>query len=109
MDKKRMEMIVFSVIANAGEAMDYYHQALEKAKKYEFKESEVLLNKGHESLNVAHKSQTDLLVVEANKGELSYSPIMVHAQDHLMNAMLFRMIVKEFIELYRLRKEDSEK
>ena len=49
----------------------------------------------------AHKAQTDLLTQEAQGNHLSVDVLLVHAQDHLMTAMLAQELIGELIELYR--------
>ena len=48
----------------------------------------------------AHRFQTELIQNEANGNKTEMSVILVHAQDHLMNAMNFQQIAEEFIDLY---------
>jgi len=38
---------------------------------------------------------------EAGGEKLDVGLIMVHSQDHLMGAILFKDLVKEFIDLYK--------
>ena len=55
---------------------------------------------GEEMLK-AHEIQTDLIVKEAGGEKIDVGLIMVHSQDHLMGAILFKDLVKEFIDLYK--------
>ena len=60
------EMISFDIIANAGDARSLAFEALEAAKANDFKKAEELLEKSNEAAMHAHKSQTELLVKEAD-------------------------------------------
>lgn len=105
MTKEEMQSMSFQIISYAGDAYSSFAEAIDKAKVYDLEESERLIKYGQEQLTHAHKSQTELLVAEANEEEMPFSIIMVHAQDHLMNAVMYERIAKEFIELYKDKKE----
>ena len=83
-------MLAFSMIAYSGEAADYYMQALHARNENNNSKIEELLKKGDESLHKAHTQQMDLIVKEANADDVPYSLVMVHAQDHLMNAIIIK-------------------
>lgn len=101
MSKEEIQNISFKIIGFAGDAYSSFNEAIENARKFNFDESERLIKCGQEQLICAHKSQTELLVSEANNEEIPFSIIMVHAQDHLMNAVMYERIALEFIELYK--------
>lgn len=89
----------FSLIAKAGEARSYAFEALDKAKDGEFEEANALLKKADELLTEAHQIQFQLLSQEtAGTCEVELSFIMVHAQDHLMTAILAKELITEQIE-----------
>lgn len=101
MDKKDVQELSMKIIGLAGDAFSYYFQALDEAKKNNPEKSDELLKKGDDSLNKAHKMQTEMIVSEAKGEQSEYSILMVHAQDHLMNAILVKKLVKEFMEIYK--------
>lgn len=53
-----------------------------------------------EALSAAHKFQTELICQEAEGATGIVSLLIVHAQDHLMNALTIRDMANEFIDLY---------
>ncbi|CAM5379701.1 PTS lactose/cellobiose transporter subunit IIA OS=Lysinibacillus sphaericus OX=1421 GN=LS41612_07505 PE=4 SV=1 [Lysinibacillus sphaericus] len=55
---------------------------------------------GNEALIEAHHAQTALLTQEAREEKVEVSMLLIHAQDHLMNAITFRDLAQEMIELY---------
>ena len=88
------------MIAYAGEATDYYMQALNAHHESDNSKIDEFIKKGDESLHLAHKTQMDLIAKEANNEDLPYSLVMVHAQDHLMNTIIIKNLVKELLNVY---------
>lgn len=88
------------MIAYAGEATDYYMQALNARQESDNSKIDEFIKKGDESLHFAHKTQMDLIAKEANNEDLPYSLVMVHAQDHLMNTIIIKNLVKELLNVY---------
>lgn len=94
-------LVAFEIIASAGDARSKLFTALQEAESGNFSKSEKLVKEAEESLLKAHRSQTNLLHEEAQGKESSISLLMVHAQDHLMNAMLLKDMMKHMLELYK--------
>ena len=90
----------FALIAKAGEARSYSFEALDKAKEGDFEAAAALLEKAEELLNDAHQVQFQILSQETSGTcEVELSFIMVHAQDHLMTAILAKELISEQIEM----------
>ena len=49
----------------------------------------------------SHHVQTDLIQSEIQGEHIQVMLLMVHAQDHLMDAMVIRDMAAEFVELYK--------
>lgn len=49
----------------------------------------------------AHNSQTGMLTKEANGEHVPITLLMVHSQDHIMNAITFRDLAGEIVDLYK--------
>lgn len=96
-----LETIAMTLIGHAGESKSLAYQALYAAKKGNFDEVERFMEQAGEEMLKAHNIQTDLIVKEAGGEKINIGLIMVHAQDHLMGAILFKDLVKEFIDLYK--------
>lgn len=96
-----LDMISFGIIANAGDSRSYAFQALQEAKAGHFAEADELLKKSDEAAAKAHKAQTDLLFKEMNGSETKVNVLLVHSQDHLMNAMTAVELIREMIDLYK--------
>lgn len=99
MNEQLME-ISFGLIANAGEAKGLAFDALSKAKEGNFDEAKELIEKSKEEMHKAHAFQTQLITQEASGQSVEMNVLLVHAQDHLMNAMNFQQLTEEFIQLY---------
>ena len=91
----------FKIISEAGTASALFLKAVAAAENECFEEAEVQLHTGNESLVAAHQLQTRLLQKEASGCVSEYSLIMVHAQDHLMNAILLKDMANSIIKLNR--------
>ena len=53
----------------------------------------------------AHHIQTSLLAKEANGDHTEVNVMLVHAQDHLMTAILAKELIAEMIEMYQAMSE----
>ncbi len=101
----QMEQTIVGLIVAAGEARSKAQMGLLDAKKGDFDAAYAKIAEAEASISEAHKIQTSLLTMEA-RGEMTEMSILtVHAQDHLMTAMLAIELIQEIIELYE-SKED---
>ncbi|MEZ8819564.1 PTS lactose/cellobiose transporter subunit IIA [Vibrio sp. 10N.222.54.A1] len=96
-----LESTVMELIINAGESKSLAMQALQNAKKGEWAEVDSLLTQSTEASKRAHKVQTELIGMDEGEGKVPVNLIMVHAQDHIMTAMLARELIEELINLHR--------
>lgn len=97
-----MEEIIMNLIVNGGEARSKAMMAIQSAKAGELEKAKELLEEASECLHKAHDYQTNLIQNEAAGNKTELSLLMVHAQDHLMNAMTVRDLAQEFVEMYEL-------
>ncbi|MEG0329046.1 MAG: PTS lactose/cellobiose transporter subunit IIA [Longicatena sp.] len=95
------ELVVeaFKLISDAGDASSNFLMAIQEAESCNFEKAEEFLEIGKKSLVTAHKLQTELLQNEIRGEGVEYSLIMVHAQDHLMNAILLKDLTISIIKL----------
>ncbi|ADQ13633.1 PTS lactose/cellobiose transporter subunit IIA [Halanaerobium hydrogeniformans] len=107
------EQLVFTIISNAGDGKSFIFEALSHARNGEFNLAEEKLEAANDSLNKAHDKQTNLLTQEAKGDKTEIGLLMIHAQDHLMNALLAKDLVEEMIEtqkqLHELRNQRRQK
>nr|WP_206763336.1 PTS lactose/cellobiose transporter subunit IIA [Clostridium perfringens] len=97
-----------NLIMYGGDAKSNAIEAIQVAKNGEFELANTKILDAESSLSKAHNSQTELLSEEAKGNETIVSLLMVHGQDHLMNAITFTDLAKEFINMYE-RIADIEK
>lgn len=97
-----VETVAMTLIGHAGESKSLAYQALNEAKKGNFEEAQKFMDQAGEEMLKAHSMQTDLIMKEANGEKIDIGLIMVHSQDHLMGAILFKDLAKEFIDLYKV-------
>jgi PTS system cellobiose-specific IIA component len=95
-----MEEIIFGIIANGGDARTKAMSAINEAKKGNIAKAKELIEEANTFLDKAHDIQTELIQNEAAGNKTEMSLLMVHSQDHLMNAMTVRDMAKEFINMY---------
>lgn len=95
-----LEMIIIQIITHSGDAKSLLFEAIQLAKTGDLKGAEEKIVKAEEHLSLAHKEQTTLIQTEAQGKPIEVSLLLVHAQDHLMNAIMFKDLAKEFVELY---------
>lgn len=98
MKENELEITIMQLITYAGDARSLAIQAVREARKGNMKEAEQLMNESQEKMIEAHKFQTELIFCEANGTNLPISLLMVHAQDHVMNAMTVKDMAVEMIE-----------
>lgn len=97
------EQIVFTLILHAGNARSYCFEALALARAGKDKEASERLAEATAELQKAHSMQTSLLQAAAKGEKQEISLLIVHAQDHLMNALLARDLIKEMIGMIQDR------
>ena len=94
-----MELIVFEIISNGGNAKALVYEAIEASKNGNFKEARDLLNEADTFLNKAHQVQTDLIQKEAAGERNEVTVLFVHAQDHLMTSIEVRTLAENIIRM----------
>lgn len=98
-----MEQISFELILNGGNARSRSMEAIYAAKEGDFENAHKKIKEAEEALNKAHSSQTKLIQAEAGGEEFKIDILLIHAQDHLMNAMTLTELAKEIIYLHEVK------
>ncbi|MFT8394313.1 MAG: PTS lactose/cellobiose transporter subunit IIA [Liquorilactobacillus ghanensis] len=101
MEEKNME-VAMQLIVNGGNAKSSAFEAINLAKSGKFDGAKEKLNEANDFLAKAHNSQTSLLTEEANGNNEELTLLMVHAQDHVMNAITFIDLASEIVDLYKI-------
>lgn len=89
--------VVMGLIMHGGNAKGLAFQAIQEAKVGNFDEAEKFLGQSNDELGEAHNTQTAMLTAEANGEHTEVDLYMVHAQDHLMNAITFKDFAVEIV------------
>nr|WP_117161084.1 PTS lactose/cellobiose transporter subunit IIA [Paraliobacillus sp. X-1268] len=92
--------IIMGIIVNGGNARSNAMRAIAAAKQEKFEEANQFMELASEDLNKAHRIQTDLIQAEARGDKAEISLLMIHAQDHLMNAMTVKDLATEMIHMH---------
>lgn len=96
-----LEMTIFQIITHSGDAKSILFEAIEHAKSGNQVDAEAKVSEAKEKILLAHKEQTSLIQGEAGGQKSEISLLMIHAQDHLMNTILFKDLATEIIDLHR--------
>lgn len=97
-----LENEVMELITNAGYARSLVFQAIAVARENnDFAEAESLMQQAQDALSTAHHTQTRLIEMDEGSGKVPVHIIMVHAQDHLMNAIMLTELGREIIMLHK--------
>ncbi|MGL5435321.1 MAG: PTS lactose/cellobiose transporter subunit IIA [Lachnospiraceae bacterium] len=99
--ERTMEQIIMELVVNGGDARSSALEAIRAAREKDFEEATACLKRADEALHRAHEIQTSLIQKEAGGEHIEVQLLMVHAQDHLMNAMTVKDLAVEIIELCR--------
>lgn len=98
------ELMIMELVVNAGEGRSFAMEALKAARTGDYEKAGELVKKSEQSIQNAHKSQIDIISKEAAGEPFPMSLLMVHAQDHVMNAMTVLDLAKEMIQMYKMMK-----
>lgn len=98
------ESTVMELLIHAGQARSDAMEAIAAARNQSWDEADQLMTSSELAGREAHKIQTALIGQDEGCGKITVNLILVHAQDHLMTAMLCQDLAKEMIAL---RKEMS--
>lgn len=98
-----METIIMELVVNAGSARSIAIEAIRAARAGDFANAEAMLAEADQTLLKSHEVQTELIQKELNGEKVEVVLLMVHAQDHLMNAMTVMDLAREIIDILRER------
>ncbi len=96
------ESVIMELIVNGGDARSKALEAVMAAGEGKFDKADDLMQECNDALLRAHNSQTELLQKEAaGESDEPVTLLMVHAQDHLMNAITIKDLAVQMIQMYR--------
>ena len=97
---ENMAMTAMEIVAFSGDARTKYLQSMDCMEAGDYEKAAALIKEGDDLILDAHNTQTELITKEASGEKVELSFLTVHAQDHLMTAMLARELIAELIELH---------
>lgn len=97
-----LEEISFNIICFAGNARSMCIEALGLSRQGKFDEAGKLIVEAEEELHKSHEFQSKLIMAEANGDKLTPNILLIHSQDHLMNAMTVKDMAKEMIQMHKM-------
>ncbi len=103
-----LEETVFTIISHAGNAKSMCFEALNEARVGNFDKADEFISKAKDELNETHEIQNKMIQNEACGKKQEVSLLLVHAEDHLMAAILSKDLIKEMIEMYKENKKYRE-
>ncbi len=98
-----VDEMVMNIIVNSGSARSFAIEALRAAKEGNFEEAEKLMSEADSTILESHESQTKMIQAEINGEKMDISLLVVHSQDHLMNAMTVIDLCKEMIDILKAK------
>lgn len=97
-----LENEVMELIANAVYARSLVFQAIRCAREQQdFAQAQEFIHQAQQALSSAHHVQTRLIEMDEGSGKIPVHLVMVHAQDHLMNAIMLMELGQEIIALHQ--------
>ncbi len=102
-----LELIAFQIISNVGSARSAFVNAIRAAKTGDFARAEKLIEEGETDFLAGHKAHQQLLTDEAAGTAAPVTLLLAHAEDQLMSAEAFKILAREFIDLYQRVEEKA--
>lgn len=106
------ENIIMELIIQAGHSRSCSMEAIRAARQHNWSAAEESLREAKDAAKKAHLIQTELIGEDEGTGKIKVTLIVVHAQDHLMNAILCKDLAEEMIAVHRqlaeLKTEETE-
>ncbi|MBE7719267.1 PTS lactose/cellobiose transporter subunit IIA [Lacrimispora indolis] len=99
-----IEMVIMKLVVSSGNARSTAIEALRAARDENFEYADKLMNEADQMILQSHEVQTEMIQNELNGEKVEVGLLMVHAQDHLMNAMTVMDLCKEMIEILKKQK-----
>lgn len=106
---ERYEQMCMGLIVNAGEGRSCAMEALAYARKGDYEHAQEKISQAEDALLEAHREQISMIQQEAMGERTEVTLLLVHAQDHIMNAMTVLDLVREMIMMYQRMEGETER
>jgi PTS system cellobiose-specific IIA component len=94
---EEMERSIFTIISCAGRARSICFEALRHAREGAFEQAEALLDQAQAELVKTHGVHAAMIQKEASGDRQEVSLLLVHAEDHLMNTLFAKDLIREMV------------
>lgn len=98
---ERYEQMCMELIVNAGDGRSCAMEALGFARGSDYEHAREKLSQAEDALLAAHKAQISMIQQETMGQRTEVTLLLVHAQDHIMNAMTVLDLVREMVMMYQ--------
>lgn len=92
---------VFHILLHGGNARSLAMEAIHDAKKRDWQAARRKIRQAEDEIRKAHRIQTAWIQQEAGGERKNVTLLLIHAQDHLMNAITVKDLAVELIDLYK--------
>ena len=100
--------VAMGLIAGAGDSRSYCMEAIDCARDGDFDKAREAIDKAVTAMVETHDVQTQLIRDEMEGKSEAVSLLMVHAQDHVMTAMLAKDLAAEIVALHELIRKEQQ-
>ncbi|MDR2772200.1 MAG: PTS lactose/cellobiose transporter subunit IIA [Elusimicrobiota bacterium] len=101
MADEELEEQIFGIISSVGTAKSSYIGAIQEAKQGNFDRANEMIDEGNKIFVEGHKIHASLIQKEMSTEGLKTSLILIHAEDQVMMADMFKTLSQEFVDLYK--------
>lgn len=106
---QELELRCFQIISAAGVAKSDFVEAISQIKNGDVSRAMELVKEGEKSYVQGHDAHTGLLALKEGAESISSLVLVMHAEDQLMAAELYKTMFMEFKSVYgRLRELEKE-
>lgn len=95
------EVVICTIIANAGESKSCSLAAIEAAREGDFEEADRMFKESERAFLLAHEAHVQILTKEAGQEAVPMTFLLVHAANHLSNAEIAKDMAEQLIAILR--------
>lgn len=99
--QEELKQIIMNLITYSSDVKSNSIEAIYAAKEGDFDEVDEKLKQADQSLNQVHKDQTTLSTQEVSVEGVELRLLKAHAQDQLVNAISFKGLAAEIIDVHK--------
>jgi PTS system cellobiose-specific IIA component len=101
MTNEELEQKIFEIISSVGSAKSQFIGAIQEAKEGNFDAALSMIEEGNKMFVEGHKVHAYLIEQEMSEAGLKTSLILIHAEDQVIMADMFKTLAFEFIDVYK--------